>query len=869
MKLLKRICSAAASMAVFASTLGTMPLTSVSAATAVTVSPYDVYDINGGTFEGWGTSLCWWANRIGYSDTLAQQAADTFFSPEGLGLNIARFNIGGGDDPSHTHITRTDSNMPGYTRYNNGTVTYDWSADSNQRNVLQKCIKAAGDDMIVEMFSNSPPYYMTNSGCSSGAKTSSQNNLRDDKYTDFAEYLAEVTAHYEKDWGIHVQSITPMNEPYTDYWGAYSNKQEGCHFDQGSSMDKIYQELSKSLKKRGLNDIIISANDESVIDTQITSWNKMSDATRALIGRIDTHTYGGSKRGELKDTAIRAGRNLWMSEVDGGSTAGSNAGEMGAGLWLADRITLDLNELNSSAWILWQVIDNHISSVGMNGNKDKGMVNTQGGYWGLAVADHDSNRIILTKKYYSMGQFSRYIRPGMTMLKCSNNCVAAFDRRNGRLVIVATNDGSSDKQLVFDLSGFSSMGSSASAVRTSNSENWKDIGSIPVSGGALAATLTKQSVTTFIIDGVKGGTELTDRIDLSSAVLSGSDSWNSDSSTTYHKAFDGSAGTFFDGVSDGWVQADLGELYDITALGYAPRSGYEYRLTDGKFLASQDGSNWTELYTVKDKPTSGMHYVTALSGDTTLRYIRYEVPSGKPTNEYNNDSAYCANIAEIALFGTPHSQSSAPKYDKLGISSAEGTLSWHEDDTTTFEMAYDGNMNTFFDGLEGGCVTLDLGSNCSIGNIAYCPRKGYEHRMIDGFFSASLDGVNWTRIYTVPSKPAFRMNFTPEFENLTARYIRYEVPTGAPSSPLNNDSVYLCNIAEIAVYGTAGAASLTGDVNNDGGIDVADIVTYQRYLLKKEALPAPENADINGDGETDVFDMISLRKLVLSKINVI
>ena len=869
MKLLKRICSAAASMAVFASILGTMPLTSVSAATAVTVSPYDVYDINGGTFEGWGTSLCWWANRIGYSDSLAQQAADTFFSPEGLGLNIARFNIGGGDDPSHTHITRTDSNMPGYTRYNNGTVTYDWSADSNQRNVLQKCIKAAGDDMIVEMFSNSPPYYMTNSGCSSGAKTSSQNNLRDDKYTDFAEYLAEVTAHYEKDWGIHVQSITPMNEPYTDYWGAYSNKQEGCHFDQGSSMDKIYQELSKSLKKRGLNDIIISANDESVIDTQITSWNKMSDATKALIGRIDTHTYGGSKRGELKDTAIKAGRNLWMSEVDGGSTAGSNAGEMGAGLWLADRITLDLNELNSSAWILWQVIDNHISSVGMNGNKDKGMVNTQGGYWGLAVADHDSNRIILTKKYYSMGQFSRYIRPGMTMLKCSNNCVAAFDRRNGRLVIVATNDGSSDKQLVFDLSGFSSVGSSASAVRTSNSENWKDIGSIPVSGGAIAATLAKQSVTTFIIDGVKGGTELTDRIDLSSAVLSGSDSWNNDSSTTYHKAFDGSAGTFFDGVSDGWVQADLGELYDITALGYAPRSGYEYRMTDGKFLASQDGSNWTELYTVKDKPTSGMHYVTALSGDTTLRYIRYEVPSGKPANEYNNDSAYCANIAEIALFGTPHSQSSAPKYDKLGIISSEGTLSWHEDDTTTFEMAYDGNMNTFFDGLEGGCVTLDLGSNCSICNIAYCPRKGYEHRMIDGFFSASLDGVNWTRIYTVPSKPAFRMNFTPEFENLTARYIRYEVPTGAPSSPLNNDSVYLCNIAEIAVYGTAGAASLTGDVNNDGSIDVADIVTYQRYLLKKEALPAPENADINGDGETDVFDMISLRKLVLSKINVI
>ena len=869
MNLFRRILSAAAAMTVFATTFAAMPVSEAAAATVVLVSPYDVYDINGGKFEGWGTSLCWWANRVGYSDSLAQQSADAFFSPEGLGLNIARFNIGGGDDPSHTHITRTDSNMPGYTKYNNGSVTYDWSADHNQRNVLERCIKAAGDDMIVEMFSNSPPYYMTNSGCSTGAKNAGQNNLRDDKYTDFAEYLAEVTAHYENDWGIHVQSITPMNEPYTDYWGAFSAKQEGCHFDQGASMDKIYQELAKSLKKRGLNDIIISACDESVIDTQITSWNKMSDTTKALIGRIDTHTYGGSQRGQLKDTAIKAGRNLWMSEVDGGSTAGTNAGEMGAGLWLADRITLDLNELNSSAWILWQVIDNHISAVGMNGNKDKGMVNTQGGYWGLAVADHDNDRIIFTKKYYSMGQFSRYIRPGMTMLKCSNNCVAAFDQKNGKLVIVATNDGSSDKQLVFDLSGFSAVGSSAETIRTSNSENWKNIGNTTVSGGALQATLAKQSVTTFIIDGVKGGADLTDKIDLSSAKLSGSDSWNSDSSTNYTKAFDGSAGTYFDGVSDGWVQADLGGLYDITALGYAPRSGYEYRMTDGKFCVSQDGQTWSDLYVVKDKPTSGMHYVTSLSGDTTIRYIRYEVPSGKPTNEYNSDSSYCANIAEIALFGVPHGQGSSTRYDKLTAKNVTGTLSWHESTATSADKAYDGDMNTYFDGLQQGYVTLDLEKVCDIGNIAYCPRNGYEARMIGGFFSTSVDGVNWTKVYTVETKPTFKMNFTPELEGVKARYIRYEVPEGAPTSPLNTDSEYLCNIAEIAVYGVEGADILTGDVNNDGFVTAADLVSLQRYLLKKEALAAPEKSDINGDGETDVFDMIPLRKLVLSKLQTI
>ena len=62
-------------------------------------------DTNGdglGEFEGWGTSLCWWANRIGYSDKLTKEAAKLFFSPDGLNMNIGRYNVGGGDDTGET-----------------------------------------------------------------------------------------------------------------------------------------------------------------------------------------------------------------------------------------------------------------------------------------------------------------------------------------------------------------------------------------------------------------------------------------------------------------------------------------------------------------------------------------------------------------------------------------------------------------------------------------------------------------------------------------------------------------------------------------------------------------------------------------------
>ena len=334
------------------------------AATVVSLSPNSKYAVNDGIFEGWGTSLCWWANRVGYSDTLAEKSAELFFGDSGLRMNIARFNVGGGDDPTHDHITRTDSNMPGYSRYENGKVVYDWSKDANQRNVLMKSIDATDGELIVEMFSNSPPYYMTESGCTSGNKDAGKNNLKSQWYGGFADYMAEVCAHYQNEWGVTIQSVEPFNEPYTNFWGAYSPKQEGCHFDIGNCESNMIMELKRAMDAKNMSSTMIVASDETSIDTQIDAFKALSGDAKNAVARIDTHTYGGWKRSELKDLAVSSGKNLWMSEVDGGSAAGENAGEMGAALWLSNRIKDDCNGLNCSAWILWQAIDKHISANG-------------------------------------------------------------------------------------------------------------------------------------------------------------------------------------------------------------------------------------------------------------------------------------------------------------------------------------------------------------------------------------------------------------------------------------------------------------------------------------------------------------------------
>ena len=102
------------------------------------------------------------------------------------------------------------------------------------------------------------------------------------------------------------------------------------------------------------------------------------------------------------------------------------------------------------------------------------------------------------------------------------------------------------------------------------------------------------------------------------AEISGSNAWNNSSNDCY-KVFDGSTSTYFDGVGNGWVQVNLGQLYDISAIGYAPRGGYEYRCPDGMFMVSKDGVNWETIHTIKAQPSGGMNYVTSFTGGTAAQ----------------------------------------------------------------------------------------------------------------------------------------------------------------------------------------------------------------------------------------------------------
>ena len=483
--------------------------------------PTDQYGspFNDGVFEGWGTSLCWWANRVGYSDKLTDAAVDAFFDPEkGLGLNIARYNIGGGDDPSHRHITRSDSNMPGFAqpvRDDDGALEvdddgivlyqYDWDRDENQMNVLTK-ILARSPDTLVEAFSNSPPYFMTWSGCSGGGTGSHKdNNLKPEYVPVFAEFLADVVKHFRNDLHIRLNSIEPFNEPSSGYWGAYSNKQEGCDFRDNKFKSEVILALDKALRRRGVRDgINLAVTDETSMDLAIDTYKALSPEAKKAVDRINTHSYSGSRRTEMRSLAEKEKKHLWMSEVDGNATAGGQAaGDMGGPLWLAKRIIEDMNGMRPSAWVIWQVIDRHRSDFNA---MERANTSLSGSYWGLGIADHFEGKLLLGKRYYAFGQFTRYIRPGDRIIASSPYTLAAYNRESGRIAIVAVNDSGTERPVTFNLGAFDRIpADSVKVIRTSGpvnaGENWnEDIPAVPILIKTFFVRLAPYSITTFVIE---------------------------------------------------------------------------------------------------------------------------------------------------------------------------------------------------------------------------------------------------------------------------------------------------------------------------------------------------------------------------------
>jgi O-glycosyl hydrolase len=125
--------------------------------------------------------------------------------------------------------------------------------------------------------------------------------------------------------------------------------------------------------------------------------------------------------------------------------------------------------------------------------------------WGFIHADFTgtSEQYWLTKQYYGVAHYSRFIQPRYQIVGVSqNSALAAYEHASGMLVIVHDNSAVHDIPVRFDLSGFSRLPTSAIAYRTSPTENLARTADLPLSGKTLAVTVPAQSITTYVLTAV-------------------------------------------------------------------------------------------------------------------------------------------------------------------------------------------------------------------------------------------------------------------------------------------------------------------------------------------------------------------------------
>lgn len=427
--------------------------------------------------EGWGTSLCWWAHSLGgwraaALDSMAVQVVDT---ATGLGMNIFRYNIGGGDVPGHTHM-RKDAGIPGFKPTETGA--YDWNADAAQRRTMA-AVLAKVRKPVLEAFSNSPPWWMTKSGCASG-NTDGSNNLKEEYYDDFADYLTEVVRHFRDTLGIAFRTLAPFNEPNSNWWTA-NGKQEGCKFER-ATQPRLIQEVGRRLASKGLTGTTVSAADANSIGEMVGNAQSYDAATLAYVSQFNTHSYFGTdvERRSLKDLARRKGMRLWQSET--GPLSWPGGGQFEAAMWSASLILKDLREMQAEAWIDWQVAG--------------------GGIWGVIDYNAGAQTARMNKKGFAYAQFSRFIRPGARVIGSgSANTLAAYHPDGGVLTLVVVNDSAGPRKYAFDLSGFAVVPAAAQAYRTSATENAAATGAIAVAGKTLVLDAVSMSVTTLVLRG--------------------------------------------------------------------------------------------------------------------------------------------------------------------------------------------------------------------------------------------------------------------------------------------------------------------------------------------------------------------------------
>lgn len=395
---------------------------------------------------------------------------DLMFSVNGgMGYSILRNQIGNGPAKSRSGQVASIEPEKG---------VWNWTGDEDQIWMMNEAKKRGCTRFLSSSWS--PPDWMkTNHNEWDGS-------LKPECYQDFAEYLATYCLEYKKRFGIDIYAISPQNEPnYTP-----TLKYASCRWTPGQMAKFVKANLIPTFQAKGVTAKILI--DEAGHWTDEGFNECLSDAGCAKgVDIVAAHAYAAttapymaiSTRTGQFQKAMEQKKTIWQTEVSAGDAQITN---MNDGVYWARVVHQHMIEDNVSAWLYWW---------GAAGSKGRGS---------LITLDNEKKTYGLTKRFFTIAHFARFVRPGFHRVDANptpapNTFFSAYLAPNGKqLVCVAINDDAVEHPLVIQAGGF--KGTKCIPVRTSNDETHKRLPDVAVgSDGGFTVTTAPLSVTTFVI----------------------------------------------------------------------------------------------------------------------------------------------------------------------------------------------------------------------------------------------------------------------------------------------------------------------------------------------------------------------------------
>jgi len=354
------------------------------------------------------------------AELLFSQEVDENGNPLGAGLSGWRFNIGAGSSEQGT-ASRINDEWRRAECFLSADGSYNWEKQAGQRWFLTTA-RDYGVNHITA-FVNSPPVHFTENGMA-WSDGGSSSNLRKDSYDDFAEFLATVIRELTVREQLDIPYVSPLNEPQ---WDWDNRGQEGTPYTNDEIADVVRQ-LSQKLDEKGVTaEIEISDaahisylyqyGDKPLRGNQVHEF--FSPGSENYIGdipnlgyKISGHSYYSTypvttmlrERNNLAESvaSIDANMQFWQTEycvLESNEEIKGNGRDLGIdpALYTARLIHFDLTVAQSSTWYWWLAVSPY-------DYKD-----------GLVYIDHNQfdGELYDSKLLWALGNFSRFIRPGM------------------------------------------------------------------------------------------------------------------------------------------------------------------------------------------------------------------------------------------------------------------------------------------------------------------------------------------------------------------------------------------------------------------------------------------------------------------------